>query len=107
MSVKLENLFQIVGTLIEAAPDGGPEQATVEALPKPSQVLGHGNEAFGGRACRVTRRLMGLVHIRTVAHEDISHVLVVELAVFGTAKAQIRDGAAWIGPHARSKAFQR
>ena len=31
----------------------------------------------------------------------------VELAVFGTAKAQIRDGAVRIGPHAFSKALQR
>src|SRR5688500_19820521 len=31
----------------------------------------------------------------------------VELAVFGTAKAQIRHGAIRIGPHARSKALQR
>ena len=63
MSVQLENLYQIVGTLVESAPDGRPGQAAVKALAKSSQVFGHGNEAFGGRACRATRRLMGLVHI--------------------------------------------
>ena len=51
MAVKLEKLFQIVGTLVESAPDGGPDQAAVEALPKAPQIFGYGNETCGGRAC--------------------------------------------------------
>ena len=106
MSVQLENLYQIVGTLVESAPDGRPGQAAVKALAKSSQVFGPGNEAFGGRACRATRHLMGLVHICAFAHEDRIDVVVVKLAVFGTTVACIGDGDARVGPHALSKALK-
>ena len=96
----------MVGALIESAPDRGPHKTSIQALPKSPQVLGHRNEAFGGRASRPRRLLMRLIHIRAFAQKDLVNVFPVELAVLRTAVTSIGDRAARRGRHALSKALE-
>jgi len=45
--IELNELFQVVSRLAQKRPDSIPPKSLVEATSKATQVLGHGDEAFG------------------------------------------------------------
>jgi len=105
-SVELKEFLQIVGALAQPRPQDGPVETAVETPSEATQMFGHGNKAFRGRASFATSLLLGLIDIQAASHKEMVDLLGLELEVIGTSKAQIGDGCARIRLHALSKALQ-
>jgi hypothetical protein len=106
LSVELEELFQVVGALVEQCPDTGALESAIPRASKAAQVFGHGNKAFSGRTRTEADVFEVFIDIIASSHKDMVDEMVVELEVVLTSEAQIGEGQVGIALHTSLKQVQ-